>query len=151
MTEYEKWSLALTAIGHLFVASSIFYAARQWLIAQKSHERTIIKDTRDFISDISERVHLYQQKIIENNTDPASIDLRSEESVPIKKLLNTLEAASYELQTGFYDADILNQYLDAQAKYAISKFKSYIQKVRYEYGSPDLYIELEKVASRYNK
>ena len=52
MSEYEQWSLTLTAIGHLIVASSIIYAARSWLVSEKSLEREIQKDTRSYLSDI---------------------------------------------------------------------------------------------------
>ena len=62
MTQYEQWSLALTALGHLFVAVSILYAARQWLIAQKSLKREIAKDTRAFISEMKARISSYQKE-----------------------------------------------------------------------------------------
>ena len=91
MTQYEEWSLALTAIGHLFVASSILYAARQWLISQKSFEREIEKDTRHYISSINEQIHLYQREIIANNLDPWESSHGIDDCRPLNQLLNTIE------------------------------------------------------------
>ena len=151
MTLYEKWSLALTAIGYLFVASSILYAARQWLVAKKSLERDILKDTRTYLSEISERIHSYQRDIIEKNLEPSNLDPYSDDGRTVVQLLDTITSATYELEAEFYDRDMLEKYITVQAVAACDKWKPFINVIRCGRNNPMRWTELERLSSMYKQ
>lgn len=149
MTPFEKWSLALTAIGYLFVASSILYAARQWLVAEKSLKRDIIKDTRAHISDIRRRINHHQTEIIERDIDPERVDIRSPEFVPVRLLLNTIEEVAGDLQSDFYDKDMLKKFTLPLAVSIWRFWDPVVMKTRRELNSPTAWSSIELVAKKY--
>ena len=150
MTPYEQWSLALTAIGHLFVASSILYAARQWLVSQRSLEREIKKDTRQYISSINEQIHIYQREIIENNLDPWESSHGIDDCRALNRLLNTIEGIAVEIDSDFYDKEMLQKHFTVHGKAAWEKWKPYIENLRTAKGSSTLWVNIEKQAMGYN-
>lgn len=151
MTTYESWSLALTAIGHLFVGASVLYAARQWVISKQSHKREIVRDTRRYLSEISARIHGYQREIIEKNLDPANLNPSGDDSRPVVQLLNTLESVAYETETDFYDRSMLDRFLTAHSAQAWFRWQPFVLSLRSRYGRNSLWSQVERMALRYNQ
>ena len=150
MTQYEQWSLALTAIGHLIVASSILYAARQWLISERSFKREIERDTRNYLSSINEQIHAYQREIIANNLDPWESSHGIDDCRPLNQLLNTIEGMAIEMETDFYDKDMLDKHFSVHGKAVWEKWYPYIENLRNSKGS-SLWVNIEKCVNGYNK
>src|ERR1700733_13689165 len=118
MTTYERWDLALSTLGQILVAASILYAARQWSVSQKTLQREVKRDTRDYISDLARQLHRFQEEIIDRDLNANEFDLSSGRYRPVLQLLNTLEAAGQELVGDFYDRVMLEAYLGARANFA---------------------------------
>lgn len=112
MSEFEKWSLALTAIGHFFVASSIVYAARSWILSEKSMKREIAKDTRSYLSDLDAQIRSYQKELRMVDVNPVEIMERPEIAARLNGLLNIIESVGYEIETDFYDSEMIRKYIE---------------------------------------
>ena len=151
MTTYEAWSLVLTAIGHLFVDASVLYSARQWAISRQSYNREIVRDTREYLSEISERIHEYQREIIEKNIDPGDLSPSGDNSRPVRQLLNTLESVAYESETEFYDRNMLENFITVHSAQAWSRWQPFVQSLRSTYGNSNLWSQIERATLRYNQ
>lgn len=149
MTPFEKWSLALTAIGYLFVASGILNAARQWLVAEKSLHREIIRDTRAHISEIKRRINHYQTEIIERNIDPSDLDFRSPEFIPVRLLLNSIEEIAGDSNLDFYDNGMLEKFARPLAVAIWHHWKLVVFKTRKEIQQENAWSKIERVANKY--
>lgn len=148
MTLFESWSLALTAIGHLFVAASILYAARQWVVAQKSLERNIIKDTRAYISDIRSRINHYQTEIINRDIQPSTVEIHSPDFIPVRLLLNSIEEIAGDLESGFYDHDMLEKFAVPLAVSIWYFWKQVVLKTRKDIQYEGAWSKIELVANK---
>ena len=135
MTPFELYSLALEAIGHLLVAASILYAARQWVITQKSFSREIARDTRNFIAEMDDRISNYQKQIIEMDISPDNVFASKDNSLPVRQLLNTLELMASEVHAGFYDAETLGKYVAARAAHVLRAWATFIEATRASGGA----------------
>lgn len=151
MTKYEAWSLALTAIGHLFVGLSVLYAARQWIVSKRSYEREILRDTRAYLSKIGERIHSYHEEIIEKSIDPDDPSPSIDDWRPVTQLLNTLEGLAYEVEVGFYDPDMLEKFLTAHSAQAWARWKQFVHSRRETIGHANLWTHLELATLRYKQ
>ena len=149
MNSFEKWSLALTAIGYLFVALSILYAARQWSVAEKSLDREIIRDTRAHISEIRRRINHYQTEIIEREIDPSDLDIGSPDFIPVRLLLNLIEEIAADLDSDFYDNGMLEIFARPLAVAIWHYWKPVIVAARAEIQRADAWAKIEFVANKY--
>lgn len=148
MTTFEKWSLGLTVLGYLFVASSIFYAARQWLVAEKSLKREVIKDTRAHISDIRSRINRFQTEIIERDIVPKNIDVSSRDFIPVRLLLNTVEEISKDSLSDFYDCKMLEQFTIPLAISIWRFWEPVVMQARREHEIPEAWHAIEQIATQ---
>lgn len=150
MSEYEQWSLTLTAIGHLIVASSIIYAARSWLVSEKSLEREIQKDTRSYLSDIDSQIRSIQRELHSEDIDPEKLSEHTEARVRVNGLLNIIESVGYEIDTDFYDPKTVKNYIKPLAASVWNRWESYIFERRKMHNNPNVWVQVEMLAKSYN-
>ncbi|GAA3534154.1 DUF4760 domain-containing protein [Zobellella aerophila] len=151
MTEYEHYSLALTAIGHLIVALSILYAARSWLVSEQSLKREIQKDTRSYLADIDAQIRSIQRElhVVDINAENLSED--AESRVRVNGLLNIIESVGYELKTDFYDSKAIQKYITPLAAGIWHRWHPYVFENRILLNKIDLWEQVEVIAKSYNK
>ncbi|TVO60191.1 DUF4760 domain-containing protein [Spiribacter vilamensis] len=151
MSDYEKWSLALTAIGHLFVASSILYAARSWLVSEKAFERQIQKDTRTYLSDIDSQIRSLQRELHVADTFAESLKSDPETKARINGILSIVESVGYEIDTDFYDSKKIKNCISPVAASVWNRWEPYILSHRAEVSHENLWIQVALLASSYHK
>lgn len=149
LTTYEKWSLALNATGHLVVIVSIVYAALQWRTARRSNEQDIVRDTRNFLLRMEERIDRYRDEIIERGLDPSGVGTKSAGSETVRKLLNTLDSMSHYYDSAFLHRGMMERFLEAECGLAWGMWSAFVDSTRREGGDPDTWIRVERLANKH--
>ena len=151
MSEYEKWSLALTAIGHLFVASSIIYAVKSWVLSQKSFEREIKGDTRNYLMELDGYLRSARRDILNLSIEVSELPDNVEKSIYVNKYLNIIEGVHDEIETEFFDSEMIKKFIYPHAARAWSEWKEHVYSRRAKFSNPKTWMHVEIMAESYNK
>lgn len=145
MTQYERWSIVLTAIGHVLVLAGILYAARQWSLTRKAFERDRHRDTTRYIAEIRHRVVDLEMQILTSGVTPQTFESKVDSSKPVVNLLNAIEELAFEIECGHH-GPMLADYGRVHAARTYAQWKPVIYDYRQRTGSTDIWSRLELLA-----